>query len=470
MATTTEPPYVHKNSGVAARNGTTTHVVNFTTDGVSPFTPAAGNFLVVVAFAGVTNTASGWAEPHSPVSSGELSVFTKTVVADTGITVTHNAANYPMNWLVYELPAGSSYDAGQQDTTSADTPPSLTGLPGGAGNERLVITARGRIAGSASETGASTVWGGSMVEDLDLFTVFATTDGCYLTVAHQINLTATSITPTGTPTYVGTWGVGDREKVTLSLIAAPVSSTTPFTKDVTESYRVYNAFTKDVQERYRITNAFTKDQAEVYRVFNALTKDVVERYRVYAVFTKDVVEAYRVYGAFTKDVVERYSVYNPFTKDVAEAYRVLNGWTKNTAESYRVLNALLKDQADSWRVFNTFTKNITETYTVLNGTGFIKDVVESWRVYNAFTKDMDERYRVLAPLLVDKVERYRVLNALVVDKADSWRVYAAFTRDVVERYRILSGIPTPPLSADVTAYLTAYATANLTAETVTAYL
>ena len=243
MATTTEPPWVHVGSGVAARNGTTSHTINF------GFTSTSGNLLVVIVFAGVTNAATGWTEQLQPVSSGELSVFTKTSAGDTSITITHNAANYPEAWIAYEFPAGSSYDAGQSDTTSADTPPSITGLPGGAGNERLVITARGRIAGSASETGASTVWGGSMVEDLDSFTAFSSTDGCYLTVAHQINVTTTSLAPTGTPTYVGTWGVGDREKATFSIIAAPVSSTTPVsgTLDLRWNSRTVVASTLDLR-------------------------------------------------------------------------------------------------------------------------------------------------------------------------------------------------------------------------------
>jgi hypothetical protein len=244
MATTTEPPWVHVGSGVAARNGTTSHTINF------GFTSTSGNLLVVIVFAGVTNAASGWVEQLQPVSSGELSVFTKTSAGDTSITITHNAANYPENWIAYEFPAGSSYDAGQSDTTSADTPPSITGLPGGAGNERLVITARGRIAGSASETSASTVWGGSMVEDLDLFTAFATTDGCYLTVAHQINVTTTSLAPTGTPTYGGTWGVGDREKATFSIIAAPVAGTTPVSGTLDLRWNSYTAVTGSVDLRW----------------------------------------------------------------------------------------------------------------------------------------------------------------------------------------------------------------------------
>lgn len=459
MGVTTEPPTLHKSSGVAARNGTTTHVINFTTDGSAPFTPATGSFLVLFIGGGVTNAnAGGWTEVEQPVSTGELSCFTKTAGAagaDNTVTITHNASNYPCGFIIKEYPAGSSVTSSTPSTSANDTFPTLSGLTGGAGNERVIDAAFLRIA-DGGESGASAVWGGSFVEDADTYVAQATTDGLFFTSGHQINVTATSSTPSITPTYGGTWTVNDREKIVIAINAVAPPTTSPFTKDVTESYRVFNTFTKDVQERYRVTNAFTKDQADTWRLFNALTKDLVERYRVYAVFTKDVVEAYRVLNGFTKDTVER--------------YRVLNGWTKDQADSWRVLNALLVNKADSWRVFNAFTKDVAENYTILNGTGFIKDVVESFRVYNGFTADRVERYRVLAPLLVDKVERYRVTNGLVVDRADSWRVYALFTKDIVERYRILTDVPTPPLSADVTAYLDVAVTVNLEAEMVTAYL
>lgn len=144
------------------------------------------------------------------------------------------------------------------------------------------------------------------------------------------------------------------------------ASTTPFTKDVVERYRVLNSVTKDVVERYRVTNAFTKDVVDTYRVLNSLTKDVIERYRVTNALVKDVVESYRVLNSLSKDVIERYRVTNALTKDVVETYRALAVWSKD----------------------------VIERYTILSGTAFTKDMVERYRVFRAITVDVLERYNV----------------------------------------------------------------------------
>jgi hypothetical protein len=200
------------------------------------------------------------------------------------------------------------------------------------------------------------------------------------------------------------------------------SSTTPFTKDVVERYRVFAGLTKDV--------------VETYRVLNALTKDVIERYRLTNSFNKDVVETYRVLNSLTKDVVERYRVTNGFSKDVLETYRVLNGLTKDIIERYRV--------------FAGFTKDVVEVYNVLNGTSFTKDVVEQYRIYNPVTVDVVERYRVLNGLSKDVVERYSVFSGITKDVIERYRIFALITRDVVERYQVGTRQALP---ADAIAYL-----------------
>lgn len=210
MGVTTEPPWVNFSTGVAARNGTTTHAINF------GYTSTSGSLLCVLVFGGVTNTVAGWTKQAGPVSSGELSLFTKTSAGDSSISVTHNAANYPSAWAAYEFYTGSTLTAVDSDNASAETFTGLTGLPGTA---QVIIGARGRIAGSTAATGASTAWIAPWVADVDSFTVFATTDGCYLTVGRQINVTATSITPSATTTYSGTWAVNDREKINFAINA-----------------------------------------------------------------------------------------------------------------------------------------------------------------------------------------------------------------------------------------------------------
>lgn len=530
MGTTTEPPYLHKSAGVAARNGTTTHTITFTTDGDAPFTPATGSLLVFFIFGAVTHTNSGgWTERFQPVNTGELSLFEITSAPTTSITITHNGSNYPAPWVVYELPAGTTYVSGVQapalagGANTTDTFPTLSGLTGGAGNERLILAAKGRALTTTNSTQtASSVWAGSYVEDCELNIAHVSgTEGAYLTSAHLINLTATSTTPSCTTTWTidASWAP-DREYVVAAYNAIAPSTTTPFSKDVVERYRVYNAISKDVVERYRVTNTWTKDVAETYRVLNAISKDVVERYRVYGAFSKDVaetyrilgafskdvieryrvlgafskdvVETYRVLGAFSKDVIERYRITNGFTKDVAESYsilsgvafskdvveryRVLNGWTKDVAESYRVYNAISKDVIERYRIYaaltkdvveryritNAFSLDVAERYTVLSGTQFAKDVVERYRIYNPITADVVERYRILAPLTRDVVERYRVLGTLSKDVVERYRLYGGWSTDVIERYRIISSIIPAPLPENGRAYLgPALATADL---------
>lgn len=210
MAVTTEPAWLNKSSGVAARNGTTSHTIPF------GFTSTSGSFLVVVVFGAVTHAVTGWTERLQPVSSGELSVFTKTSAGDSSIVVTHNGSNYPVGWVAFEFPAGAAYTAGIGSTPSADTFPALTGLPGTA---QVVIAARGRNSSDQSST-ASSVWTAPWVEDFDQSDPRGgtpVTDGMYLTVGHQLNVTSTSITPVATPTYGGTQSVADREHVVFAL-------------------------------------------------------------------------------------------------------------------------------------------------------------------------------------------------------------------------------------------------------------
>ena len=158
------------------------------------------------------------------------------------------------------------------------------------------------------------------------------------------------------------------------------SSTTPFTKDVVERYRVLNGFTKDVVERYRVTNAWTKDVVETYRVLNSLTKDVVERYRVL--------------NALTKDVIERYRVLNSISVDVTERYRVLTGLAKDVVERYRITNALVVDVVERYRVLAVWSKDVIERYDVLAGTAWTKNVVERYRIFSTFALDFVERYTI----------------------------------------------------------------------------
>jgi hypothetical protein len=212
VAVVTEPPYHNLNSGVAARNGTTNHVITF------GFTPASGSLLVFLCFGPVTHTedTGNWTERLQPVSSAELSVFTKTSAGETSISITHNGSNYQVAWVAYEFPAGSTWTGGIGASPTTDTFSQLTGLPG---TEQVVFGARGRTSASATAA-TTTAWPGGWVEDADLYSPPAANEGLTFTVGRQNNVTATSVTPSATTTYGGTWDTADRQHVTFAIDAA----------------------------------------------------------------------------------------------------------------------------------------------------------------------------------------------------------------------------------------------------------
>jgi hypothetical protein len=222
----TEPPWLNKSGGVAARNGTTSRTITFSTDGDAPFTPTNGSLLVFLCFGGVTHTVSvgGWTEQLSPVNSGELSVFTVTAASHTTIAITHNGSNYPVNWLAYEFASGSTWTNGTgQSVADVDnqTWPALGSLPG---TDQVVIAARGQAQGPTGGPPAGT-WSAPWVEDYKQSTAHnGATDGCWMHVGRQINVTATSVTPTST--YSSTNTVNNIQQVVFALNVVQASTWT----------------------------------------------------------------------------------------------------------------------------------------------------------------------------------------------------------------------------------------------------
>lgn len=208
---TAPPPWLNQNSGVAGRNGTNSHTIPF------GFTSTSGSMLVFVVHGGVTHAESSgdWTERLQPVSSGELSVFTRTSAGDSSITLNHNGSDYPVAWTVYELPAGATWTDGTSSNDTADTFPTLTGLPGTA---QLIIAARGRVAGSTGATSSATTWDAPFTENSDLFAAHdGSTDGTMLTLGHAAGYTSTSITPSATGSYGGTWVVADKQYAVFAI-------------------------------------------------------------------------------------------------------------------------------------------------------------------------------------------------------------------------------------------------------------
>jgi hypothetical protein len=442
---------------VAPRNGTGSHVINFTTDGDNPFTPTAGSLLLLWIHGAVTHTITGqgWTKQFGPVSSGELALFTKTAAgtvgtpsSDTTVTVTHNGSNYPVAFCLEELPNGSTITGVDSTTGSNDTAVALTGLPG---TEQLIIAGLGRVT-VGGETLGSIAPTAPLVEDADLFSASGATDGTYLAVWHRINYTGTSITPTVTPTYTGGWGNAVREKGSIAINAVAPTTTTPFTKDLAIESRVLNTVTKDVtiQSRVlaavtkdldlasRVLNAVTKDLTIESRLFNTVTKDLAVQSRVLNVVTKDLAVSSRVLNTIAQDLVLQSRVLASVTKDLDVRSRVLAAITADLALQSRVLNAVTADLTLNSRVLNSVTKDLDIWSAVLAANGFVKDLVIESRLLNAVTKDLDLRSRVLNPVTKDFELQSRVLNAISKDLVVQSRLFNGIVVDLTAQSRVLN--------------------------------
>lgn len=223
MAVTTEPPWINKASGVSRTNATS-ETINF------GFTATPGNFLVFIIGGAVTHTVSagGWTERAQPVDSAELSLFTAAATSSpnnlSSIAVTHNGANYPCPWVCYEFPSGTTYTTITSITGSNGLSfPQLSGLPGSA---QVVIAAMGNAHTSTLGTRSATC-SSPWVEDFDSDTPRGgspSADGEWLYVMRQINVTATSITPTFTPPAGDGNYAGDVQRVVAAFNVAAAAA------------------------------------------------------------------------------------------------------------------------------------------------------------------------------------------------------------------------------------------------------
>jgi hypothetical protein len=212
--------WVNRSLIQAPRNGTTSHTVSFT--------PAAsGNLLVAIVEGAVTSTTpTGWTLPAngSAVNNTGLYVWYKTATAsEASFTTTHNGANYPVAFVIYEFAAGSTFvksaTANNLATTAAN--PALTGLTG----TNLTFGAIG-VDDTANNAYTSTAWSGvgSPVEDVDLAVADSGTDGYGVSVAYVESNTATSFQPTGAATQTGTAVAKEALTFAVNVVAPSGSS------------------------------------------------------------------------------------------------------------------------------------------------------------------------------------------------------------------------------------------------------
>jgi hypothetical protein len=213
--------WVNQSSGVADRNGTSSHTISF------GFTSTTNNLLVAVIAGGVTHDITGWTQQLAPVNSTELAVFTKTSAGESSLTVTHNASNYPVGWCVFEFPSDAAWDSGTSVANSAGTTfPTLTGLTGGAGNERLLIGGFSEIHING-DTASSATPGTGQTELVDVNPVgTADSEGVFFYLEYEEDVTATSYTPS--VASMTDQGRG-AEKVTFAIDPGTLSGGTPAT-------------------------------------------------------------------------------------------------------------------------------------------------------------------------------------------------------------------------------------------------
>jgi len=194
-ATAPQPKWLNRKAGTAPRNGTSAHTLTF---------PAAspGSLLVAVVAGGVISTATtpGWTKRVSPVQACELAVFTRAAAGgETSLALACSGSNYPLDYVVYELPTGTSW------LTSAGTnnghAPDLTGLPG---TPVLAFSALVMASTSPSDPTPDTVWGFGWTDDVDSIVLDdGVTDGVYLTVGWRVLYTETTISPSTEGYFAG---------------------------------------------------------------------------------------------------------------------------------------------------------------------------------------------------------------------------------------------------------------------------
>lgn len=194
-ATTLQPKWRQHTAGVAPRNGTNTHTLTFPV-------ASAGALLVAVVAGSITSTATtpGWTKQVTAIESTEAAVFTLSASGgETSFSLTHNAADGPLSYALYEFPAGSTWAGGASNDNGPA--PALSGLPG---TPVMVFTALAMESGSPSNPTPDTAWGWGWHEDVDSMTIHnGITNGIYLTIGWRHIYTETSTSPGTDGPYAG---------------------------------------------------------------------------------------------------------------------------------------------------------------------------------------------------------------------------------------------------------------------------
>lgn len=174
----------------APRNGTTSHVIDFT--------PATeGSLLVLVMEGPVTHTIpAGWTRQGQALNNTELSVYTKTATAgESSFSTTHNGSNYPIGAVVWEFHAGSTW-VGAVSAIGLDgfaANPALTGLTG-----TNVVMAAVAVGKTTANPNIAATWSAPTLDDTYQDVLYNVTDGYLLYVGYVEGYVDASYAPTGT--------------------------------------------------------------------------------------------------------------------------------------------------------------------------------------------------------------------------------------------------------------------------------
>ncbi|MEU4558531.1 hypothetical protein AB0F72_09075 [Actinoplanes sp. NPDC023936] len=208
------PAWINRTAGTSARTAGVA-------DATISFTPAtAGSLLVVVSGGPIVQSWPGaWTERLQPVNNTELSVATRTATAgESSVVVTRSNGNYPLAWVVYEFPSGSSWGVGTS-AAGTTTAPTLSGITVG---QSVFAAISGVVANNDTTPAHNTTWTTPAVEDVDATVPGDTvTDGAYMTLAYVDAYGSTTLTP------AGTFGASSSREWAVWSITVPAGDTTP---------------------------------------------------------------------------------------------------------------------------------------------------------------------------------------------------------------------------------------------------
>ncbi len=202
-----------------AQNGTNSHTCTFT--------PATANNLLVAIVAGSTafTTPANWTLRQSAVNWAGLYVYTKIAFTnESSFTTSHDNPNYPIEGVIYEFAAGTTYQAGNSVTGqvygSSVTTPVVSSLTGST--TRFSARALDLGPGTAS---AACAWTNPSTEDYDAYITATPEAGIYLTIAYADTVSGATFTPSSNITATGTNLTSDGEGISFVLNVVPPAVT-----------------------------------------------------------------------------------------------------------------------------------------------------------------------------------------------------------------------------------------------------